>query len=164
MAEVVSFEMHGLNGVYEALLRLPPEVVSKRGGPVKAAVRKAANVILKEQKLRLAATLTDPEDVTTGFLLKNTTTRRGKMPAGVKGERYIVGPRRKVYPNRKGKPVTTLKTASLKEYGSQHQKAEPYIRPAANAKAAEAIGVMSTDLASSVEKIAAKMLTQNKGK
>jgi HK97 gp10 family phage protein len=160
----IEMQLHGLTGVLETLKSLPAEVVSKRGGPVKSALRKGANVILKAEKMALALTLTDPNDETTGLLLKSLSARRGKPPPGMKGERYIVGPRRKSYPNRKGKRVTTGKTASLKEYGSQHQKAEPFIRPAFNAKAAEAIRTIETELLIGVEKAAAKLLLTNKGK
>jgi HK97 gp10 family phage protein len=169
MAGLIEMNLHGWSGMYELLRSLPPAVVSKRGGPVKAALRKGANVILKAERANLRAVMghqVDGEQVAaTGLLLKSLVTRRGKAPADGNGERYIVGPKRKTYPGRKGsKPVSTLKTAQLLEYGSSRQAAEPFIRPAFNAKAASAARTVETELVKSVDKIVAKLAQQNKGK
>lgn len=171
MAEGLKVEMqlHGLDGVLEVLQRLPAEVVSKRGGPVRAALRKGSNVILKQEKVNLQGVMGHQDGAetvaATGFLLKSLVTRRGKPPPGGNGERYIVGPKRKVYPRKGGgKPVTTTKTAAFLEYGTSKQPAEPFIRPAFAAKAAQAITTVETELVKAIDKIAAKLLTQNKGK
>lgn len=165
----VELKLTGLDGVLETLKSLPPEIVSKRGGPVKAALRKGALVILKQEQANLRAVMGHQVDgervLTTGLLLKNLIVSRGKPPSDGKGERALVRVKRKTYTRKgKGKPVTTLKTAQLLEYGSSTQPAEPYIRPAFNAKAAEAIRTVETDLARRVDKIAAKLLQQNKGR
>jgi HK97 gp10 family phage protein len=129
-------KLTGLDGVLELLKKLPPEVVSKNGGPVRAALRKGAVVILKQEKANLQAVTNNATDedkkLSTGFLLQNVIVSRGKAPTGSKGERALVRVRRKTYPGagRTGKPVTTLQTANLLEYGSSQQPAEPWIRPA----------------------------------
>lgn len=169
MAESVRVEVKltGLDGVLDTLRRLPPEVVSKRGGPVKTALRKGALVILKQARdnLRVSASNQTVEgSESTGLLLKNLIASRGKPPNGGKGERYLVRVRRKTYPRKGGKPVTTLKTAQLLEYGSSHQPAEPWLRPAFLGKAEAAIRTVETTLVAELDKIVARLASQNRGR
>lgn len=160
-------KLSGLDGVLDTLKSLPAEVVSKRGGPVRAALRKGAVVIHKQALANLQAvtsnqnTLDDKQS--TQLLEKNLVVTRGKEPTGSKGERYLVGVRRKSY-NRAGAHVTTLKTAQLLEYGSSKQPAEPWIRPAFHAKAAQAIKTVETELLRSIDRIVRKLAAKNKGK
>jgi HK97 gp10 family phage protein len=167
MAEGMKIEMQltGLNGVLETLKSLPAEVVSKRGGPVKSALRKGANVILKAEKANLRAVMGHEVDgekrLTTGLLLKSLIATRGKPK--FKGEWYIVRVKKKKY-QRKGKDVSTVKVAQLLEYGSSKQPAEPFIRPAFTSKAAEAIRTIERELIAGVDKVVRKLAAQNKGK
>jgi HK97 gp10 family phage protein len=167
MAEGMKIEMQltGLNGVLETLKSLPAEVVSKRGGPVKSALRKGANVILKAEKANLRAVMGHEVDgekrLTTGLLLKSLIATRGKPK--FKGEWYIVRVKKKKY-QRKGKDVSTVKVAQLLEYGSSKQPAEPFIRPAFTSKAAEAIRTIERELIAGVDKVVLKLAAQNKGK
>lgn len=162
MATSGEIRLTGLDGVYEMLRSLPAEVVSKRGGPVKTALRKGANVIAKQERVNLQAATsnatTDEARESTGLLLKSIVVTRGKPPATGNGERYLVRVKRKTYPRKGGKAVTTLKTAQLLEYGSSKQPAEPWIRPAFQSKAAEAITTTERELASAVERIATKLM------
>lgn len=161
MADRTEIKLHGLDGVLKMLSELPKEVVSKRGGPVKAALRKGANVIAKQERANLrAATANQTKEgrESTGFLLKNLIVSRGKPPASGNGERYLIRFRRKSYPDRKGKAVTTLKTAQLLEYGSSKQPAEPFIRTAFQARAREAIETVERELVAAIDRIASKFL------
>ena len=164
----VELQLHGLEGVLATLQSLPPEIVSKRGGPVKAALRKGALVILKAEQANLAAVTANATDddkrLSTGFLSKNLIASRGKAPTSGKGERYLVRVRRKTYPDRKGKPVTTLKVAQLLEYGSSQQPAEPWIRPAFLSKAADVIRTVESELVKGIDRIVKKLAAQNKGR
>ena len=163
----VEIQLSGLTGVYETLRSLPPEVVSKRGGPVKAALRKGAIVILKQEKANLqtvTANQTGEERESTGLLLANLIASRGKAPTEGNGERYLVRVRRKSYARKSGKAVTTLQTANLLEYGSSKQPAEPWIRPAFAAKAREAITTIETELVKGIDRIVKKLAQQNKGR
>jgi len=156
---MIEIKLTGLDGVLDLLKSLPPEVVSKKGGPVKNALRNGARVIHREAALNLARStdaLTQDDADSTGLLQKNLVVTRGKEPIGTKGERYLVRVRRKSY-QRKGKPVTTLKTAHLLEYGSSQQPAEPWLRPAFAAKAAEAIKTIERDLLTSLNLIVRKL-------
>ena len=101
-------------------------------------------------------------EVTTGLLEKSVIVSRGKAPSSGKGERYLVRIKRRTYTRASGEKVTTLKTAQIKEYGSEKQVAEPFIRPAFNAKAQQAISVAQTELVKAVERIASK-LARSKG-
>jgi hypothetical protein len=163
----VEMKLSGLNGVLATLQQLPPEVVSKRGGPVKAALRKGALVILREAALNLARAAGDLEidgrQYSTGLLLKNLVATRGKAPSSGNGERYLVRVRRKSY-QRKGKPVTTLKTAHLLEYGSSQQHAEPWLRPAFHAKAPESIQTIESELVKGVDRVVRRLAQQNKSR
>lgn len=159
MSAMVEVQLHGLNGVLEMLKSLPPEVVSKRGGPVKSALRKGALVILREAALNLARatdTLGSDDSKSTGLLLKNLVATRGNAPHSGNGERYLVRVRRKSY-QRKGKPVTTLKTAQLLEYGSSQQPAEPWLRPAFATKAEQAIRTVETELVKGIDRVVRKL-------
>jgi HK97 gp10 family phage protein len=160
---MLELKVIGLDGVLDMLKKLPPEVVSKRGGPVKAALRKGALVIQAEEKKNLLAVIARTDDQierqATGLLLDNIIVSRGKQPIGTKGERYLVRVKRKVYPrnNNEGGDTTTLKTARLLEYGSSKQPPRPWIRPAAAAKAQEAVDVTSQELVKRINAIVKKL-------
>lgn len=150
---------------------LPPEIVSAKGGPVKNALRKAANVIRAQAAANLKAAIAINGSVSTGLLEKNLVVTRGKEPRGTRGERYLVRVRRKAYDGDKlgrrqkaGKRVTTHKTASLLEYGSSHQPATPWLRPAVKQKGQQAIEVFTSDLNRRIEATVKKLAQQNKGK
>ncbi len=166
MADLIELKLRGLDGVLQTLSQLPKEVVSRRGGPVKAALRKGALVILREAKLNLAHStggLTSDANESTGLLLKSLIASRGKAPTGGNGERYLVRVKRNTY-NRQGKAVTTLKTANLLEYGSSKQPAEPWLRPAFQTKAREAISTVERELVKGIDRVVKKLAAQNKGK
>jgi hypothetical protein len=164
----VEMQLSGLNGVLDTLRSLPAEVVSKRGGPVRAALRKGALVIHRQELANLQAVTAGTSDAgvrqSTGFLLKNVVVTRGKAPSGGNGERYLVRVRRKAYPDRTGKTVTTLVAAQLLEYGSSKQPAEPWIRPAFLSRAPEAISTVQRELLASIDRIVRKLAAQNRGK
>lgn len=154
---MTTIKLEGIDNVLTLLRSLPPEVVSKRGGPVRTALRKGAVVIVKAARANLQTAVNNSEDkVSTGLLLKNLVVTRGKEPTGIKGERYLVRVRRKSY-GRKGAQVTTLKTAQLLEYGSSKQPAEPWLRPAFNATARTAIDTTTKELVKALDRIVRKL-------
>lgn len=163
---IVELKLTGLDGVLDTLKSLPAEVVSKRGGPVLAALKKGAKVIQLQEKANLRAAISSgtAEAESTGLLEKNVVVTRGKAPNDGNGERVLVRVRRVAYNGDKlkkgekvGKRVTTLKTASLLEYGSSHQPATPWIRPAFAAKAEEAIRTVERELLAGINRIVAKL-------
>jgi HK97 gp10 family phage protein len=151
------FRLHGVDGVLDMLRALPPEIVSKRGGPVRAALRKGARVIHRAAKANIEAKTGEDPALSTGLLAESLVVSRGKAPAGGGGERYLVRLKRKTYPGRKGKPTTTLKSGHLLEYGSSQQPAEPWLRPAFAIKAREAIETIERDLLRSIDRITKRL-------
>lgn len=154
---MVEVKLTGVDGVLALLKSLPPEVVSKRGGPVRAALRKGAVVIHKRAKENLTASLSNKTQVereNTGLLLKNLVITRGKAPSDGKGERFLVRVRRKGYGRA---DVTTLKTGQLLEYGSKQQPAEPWLRPAFASTAQTAITTVESELLKGINRIVKKL-------
>ncbi|WJJ93443.1 HK97 gp10 family phage protein [Neopusillimonas aromaticivorans] len=91
----ITMDVKGLNGALETLRALPAEIVSKRGGPVKLALAKAARVIRDQAKANVRAIVAEPNKdgrptKSTGALEKSIIVTRGKMRGGVKGEKYLV--------------------------------------------------------------------------
>jgi HK97 gp10 family phage protein len=164
----VEVKLEGLNGVLETLKSLPPEIVSKGGGPVKLALKKGATVIWEQAKKNLEVSVANTSDdgkrYSTGLLLKNLVVTRGKPPFSSKGERYLVRVRRKTYERGGKKKVTTLASANLLEYGSAKQPAEPWLRPAFNATAEQAIRTIEADLIKRVNAVVKKLARQNAGR
>lgn len=165
----VSVSVKGLDGVLDTLRSLPPELVSRRGGPVRAALRKGAVVIHKQALANLKVSTANQPSYSTGLLQKNLVVTRGKAPLVGKGERYLVRVRRKVYPGRSGrsaggKATTTLAAANLLEYGSSKQRAEPWLRPAFAARAEQAIRTIESELVKGVDRIVRRLAAKNKGK
>jgi hypothetical protein len=174
-AFTIELNVTGIDGVLATLQSLPAEVVSKRGGPVKAALRKGALVILNEEKVRLRAAVTNAtasgKRESTGLLLGSLIASRGKAPTDGKGERYLVRVKRKQYTQRPdgtargGKAITnTLANAQRLEYGTATEPADPFIRPAFLSKAEQAIITIQTELVAGVDRVVNKLAAQNRGK
>lgn len=167
MAELSgTVSLKGLDGVLRTLEQLPPEVVSKAGGPVKLALKRGALVLLREAALNLARAtdnLSTDNEENTGLLLSSLVASRGKAPTGGNGERYLVRVRRLSY-QRPGPATTTLQTANLLEYGSEKQPAESWLRPAFAAKAATAIQTVESELIRAVDRVVIKLARQNGAK
>lgn len=160
----MEMRLEGLNGVLDTLKSLPPEIVQKRGGPVKLALAKGARVIRDEAKKNLRASIAINGSRSTGELEKRIVVTRGKQPFSTKGERYLVRVRKKDYINALGKKTNPLMTANLLEYGSSHQPATPWLRPAFSAKAEQAINVTVDDLKRRIDLVVKKLAQQNASK
>lgn len=156
----IEMTLTGVDGLLKTLKSLPPEIVSKRGGPVKLALAKGARFLRDKAKANLTSQIARNGDESTGLLLQNVIASRGKAPFDGNGERYLVRVKRKSY--NKGK-ATTLQTANLLEYGSEHQPATPWLRPALNAHGRETINVVINDLKNRIDKVIAKIAQQNSG-
>jgi len=141
----VEMKLRGLDDVMRTLQSLPPEVVSKRGGPVKSALARGARLLRDKAKQNLQASLAQDAQTSTGLLLQNVVASRGKPPIGSKGERYLVRVRSKTYARQGKETVTTRKTASLMEYGSSHQPARPWLRPAVHQHGQQVIELVRVD-------------------
>lgn len=159
-----AFEIHGLNGVLATLHSLPKEVVSKRGGPVKLSLAKGARFLRDRAKENLHRSIAIGGSRSTGELEKRVIASRGKAPFGGKGERYLVRVKKTPYVNADGFKTNPLMTANLLEYGSSHQPATPWLRPAATANAGKVINIVVDDLKKKIDATVRKLAIQNKGK
>lgn len=155
----VKFSVLGIDEVLNVLMQLPPEVVSKRGGPVKTAVFKAARHVRDEERITLQRSLDIRREkgLSTGLLMKNVVMRRSKSLLQGKGERYVVKISRKNYPRKDntltGSKPSTLKSAHIMEYGSEKQLATPFIIPAFNRSNVRAFQIMVNELDIGIAKI-----------
>lgn len=161
--EVVRIE--GLEGVLDTLQKLPPEIVSKRGGPVRFALRKAAQVLQKEVQSNLQKIIDTPNkdgrDESTGLTKKNIVITRGRR-RNFKGESMLVRVRNKRFPDQRGKASTTAANARRLEYGTEKRRPMPFIRPAFNSKRMEALGVFSREINKKLVAIQRKLERENR--
>lgn len=158
------FRIEGLRGVLDTLKALPPEIVSKAGGPVKLALKKAAEVLRDEARANVRRIVSEPNagglDESTGLLEQNIVATRGKPPQGKNGERYLVRVRRKRYTDKTGKPVVTPQVGRLLEYGTERRRPLPWLRPAFDAKKNEVVATFVREMTQRTEKIIAKLARQ----
>jgi hypothetical protein len=158
-------KLSGFDGVIATLRGLPAEVVSKKGGPVKLSLAKGARKLRDYAKQNLRTAIAGGKTTrTTGELEKHVIASRGKAPFGGKGERYLVRVKKRDYINADGVRTNPLMTANLMEWGSSHQPATPWLRPAVNQHGAEIITIVTTDLQNRVSKLVIKLTAQNKAK
>jgi HK97 gp10 family phage protein len=160
VSTIVRGSVTGLHETISVLQALPPELVSKGGGPVKLALAKAARVIRDQAQKNVRAGVAERGNESTGTLEKNIIVSRGKRGLGPqKGERYLVRVRPRVarYANTK-RNVRARKAGKryfaegpafygrFLEYGTSKAPAYPWLRPAVAQKGEEAIMVFNKDL------------------
>lgn len=151
-------KIEGADRILDMLRALPPEVVSKRGGPVKLSLAKGARFLRDRAKENLRRQIArGPTTRSTGGLEERVISSRGKAPFGGKGERYLVRVRKRDYVNADGVKTNPLMTANLLEYGSVHQPAYPWLRPVVPAHGEKVIQMVTKDLGDRVEKLARKL-------
>ena len=137
----------------DALKALPPEIVSKAGGPVKAALKAAANLLRDEAIRNVVKIVLEPNDSGIPYdgtltLAKNIVAGRSKPAPGVKGERFAVRVRKVSYPVTEGaKPISTPQVGRLLEYGSERlRNPKSWIRLAFDSKKGEALKVFEREM------------------
>jgi HK97 gp10 family phage protein len=149
--------LHGLDDVLRKLRALPPEIVSKRGGPVKAALRKGAKVIADQAVQNIEAIVQKPDEdgyVSTGTLAKSVAVSRDPKPqqSGA-NERYRVHVRRKAYPD----GTKTIATARYLEFGTEQRPPTPWLLPAFMSKRQQALETVVTELNKGIDRIVKKL-------
>jgi hypothetical protein len=87
------FRIEGLDAVVRTLNSLPAELVSKRGGPVRTALQKAAKRIQQDEQANLQRIIDTPNvgeeaSESSGLLRDNIVVKRGRLAGGEKGELY----------------------------------------------------------------------------
>lgn len=163
------FRILGLDEAMKTLRALPSELVSKNGGPVRLALRKAAQVIQVQEMANLRAVILEQNaggepSESTGLLEGNIIVKRSSPPPDKKGERYLVMVRRKSYAKKSSKQketVTTPQIARLLEGGDSKMRPHPFILPAFNAKKREAVDTFEKILAARLNALVRKVAKQN---
>lgn len=163
-------DIRGADKIMRLLRDLPKQLTAgKTGGVVAKALRKGARVLINEEKKTLQAAIDVGKVYSTGQLIKKLTVKR-VAKHDEKGEKVQTSIRKGKYKTKAdGTPRTGKKSqptyyavGSFLEYGTSTQPATPWVRPAFNAKAAEAILTTEKTLLTSLEKIAAKNLPRER--
>lgn len=144
----------GLEGILDTLKRLPPEIVSKGGGPVRTALRKGGVVFQREAQANVRRIVEEPNkdnrpSESTGTLEKAIIVSRKKPSSGVKGERYHVRVKRGAKNPQTG--VTANKYGGVLEFGYEGVPAKPWLRTAFETKKQEALDTIVSELRKRVD-------------
>jgi len=158
---VETVSVQGLAGVLDALRKLPPEIVSKAGGPVKLALKKAAEVLRDEAKRNVQRIVDTPnksgKNESTGLLMKSIQAKRSRMRGGERGEAFVVGIKRgQRYPQgRQGRKggITAVQVGRLLEYGTERRQPMPWLRPAFDAKKGAAVQTFVAEMRARTQKV-----------
>jgi len=160
---VETVRIEGLRGVLDALKQLPPEIVSKAGGPVKLSLKAAAKVIRVQAQDNVQRIIDEPNigdapSKSIGLLKSALIESRGKMPSGVKGERYTVRIRpNRNYPTDRGENVTAAQIGRQLEFGTEKRQPKPWLRPAFDEKKEAAVQEVSNQMNTRVTKVIKKL-------
>lgn len=148
----------GLSEALRMLEGMPADIVSKRGGPVRAALRKAAVILQKEAQANVQRIMDTPNiggpDRATGTLKKNIGVRRAK-PIGFRGEVYLIDVRgRARYPvDRAGTRFNRVRdVAFMLELGTERREPIPFMRPAFDAKRVQAVETFKVELFKAIDR------------
>lgn len=140
--------VQGLNSLLDTLKALPPEIVSKSGGPVRTSLRKAGVVFQKAAIENVQLIVDQPnKDGSTPdnskTLEKAIIVSRGKPQPGRKGEIFRVRVKRGAKaPNGQ----TANKYGGVLEFGYEGVAAKPWLRPAFDAHKQEAYGLFVSEM------------------
>ena len=148
MPEFVRIE--GVDDLLTAMKRLPPELISKKGGPCKLAMKAGATVIRDEAKARVAVGHQPGDDVHVRDNIIVSRDPRPRASGADVTERFVVRVKRKKQDPKLG-PGT--KNWGALEFGNEHQAARPFLRPAFEAKKEQALAVIVSKLRDGVAKI-----------
>ena len=149
---IETVHLEGLRGTLDMLKRLPPELVSKAGGPVKLALKKAAEVLRDAARANVQRIIDEPNldeqaSKSIGLLKKSIVAARGKMPPGLKGERYSVRVRKNQrYPASRGKDLTAVQIGRQLEFGTEKRQPKAWLRPAFDEKKGQAVDTFVSEV------------------
>lgn len=164
-----SVRIEGLAGVLDALKRLPAEIVSKSGGPVKNALKVGAEVLRAEAALNVRKIIDEPNksggDESTGLLLLSIQSKRSKPSMGQKGEAFVVSIKRNQrYPPKFGKKLSAVQIGRQLEFGTEKRPPMPWLRPAFDAKKEAAIAAFTVNIKERIAAVIAKLDREAAGK
>lgn len=152
--------IEGLEGVMRTLEELPPEIVSRRGGPVRSALRKASKLLVEESRAQIDQITAQHGDDSTGLLRQNVVTVRDSRMSG--GERYFVRIRRKQYPqDHAGKPVNTRQVGAMLEHGTEKRPPMPWMRRAFELRKHQAAQFFAQEINAQLGRIVRRLARRN---
>jgi HK97 gp10 family phage protein len=157
--------LHGLEGVLAALQSLPQEIVSKNGGVVRKALRKASLPVRDQAKANVQRIIAEDHGLdptlpeSTGALLQAIGTVKARNPEAQFGpgfkEAYIV----KVRKAPRVRNMTPAHYGRVLEFGSEKETARPWMTPAYYATRQLAldtfVAAMTAGVAVAIQKAAA---------
>jgi len=149
---MITTRVEGLDKLHKALAELPREL---QKGPLRAAVSAAAKVVQDQ------AIVNAPED--SGTLKRAIYRTRSKEASSSVQESFIVGVRQgKKFQSkrlRSGRQTANRDAFYWRflEFGTVHQAARPFLRPAFDEKRLQAIEAMRTRLARGIERVVMKL-------
>ena len=165
----MTIQVDGLRESLKVLESLPSEMVSKRGGPVRRALAKAARTIRDPARTNLRSSLAQYNPTTpdgqmianSGLTAKNVITRLRRLKTE-KGEWYTVTVAYKPHPNYpdnryRGRQIKYNDIAFFVENGTSKQPARPWLRPAYEQNKEKAVQVFDQDLAQSLNILVAQL-------
>lgn len=181
MALDVQVRLEGLEGVLKTLEQLPREIVSKHGGPVRVALRKASLVLLNEAKANVQRIIDTPNkdgrNFSIGLAVKSIIAKRVRPRGGQKGEAFLITVKPNKYParregtgskfrvyKRKGRKAAYLQANDvlfMLEHGTERRPPMPWLRPAYEAKREEALAIFERELPAAIERIQKRLARQN---
>ena len=147
------FQIEGLDGLLDRLKALPKEISGKAGGPVKRSLLAGAKLIADSAKQHLQESINQPNaDGTiaqsTGKLKESIQVKRSPKPP--RGVAEMVQVRVKRGKTAKGVAVTAY--GKYMEFGTDKQRALPWLRPAFESNKEKALAVITSALKTEIEK------------
>lgn len=126
--------LKGLDDVLAKLKALPAEIVSKRGGVVRSALRKGAVVVQKEAQSSVSRVVIQPEDppyISTQTLEKAIVVARSRNPErkGANESYSVLVSRGKKGSYADGK-TKAVATGRYLEFGTEKRAPTPWLAPA----------------------------------
>ncbi|UXC34782.1 hypothetical protein [Cupriavidus gilardii] len=155
--------LHGLDDVLRKLQSLPPEIVSKRGGPVKSGLRKGATVVRDEWRAQVQRIIDAPNkdeipSKSTGLLQKSIIATRNPRPQQLgANEAYRVRIKSATYPATFGKNVTAYGVGRMLEVGTERRAPMPWAVPGFMASREQALNTVVTEINRAIQRVIRKM-------
>jgi len=179
----VDFKVTGMDNVLDLLRQLPPEVVSKNGGPVRTSLRAGALVIAEQARANVRKVVSEPNvdgkpSRSTGALEASivvTRARKGAFAKSGTGEKFIVwvkkGAAKKYINNLKNRRAGRTTWTSAKEYtpegptfygrfleyGTKKMREHQWLRPAFAQKREEAAAKIEATLVKRLDRLVKRL-------
>ena len=142
----MQMQVKGLNGTRELLRAIPKRIALHRNGPVRGALKVGAYFLRDKAKANLRRSIEIRGEESTGFTESVVVVSPAKNSASREGVRYLVRVKKASFVNANGERTQAQMTANLLEYGSAHQPATPWLRPALYQHGGETVNIITAEL------------------